>query len=363
MKTDFRMTSAKRVLSIIIIAALFCMPAMAQRRGGDGPCRSTSQSGSNSSARSTSISRSSSSSSAPSRSTVSSSSPSSSNRSGNTAFRSSAPNSNNRSFNNSRSNNNSNRYTKRNNRRTDYGRNNTIRNRSDINETSRGNAIGRNDNASRARFSNDNGRRNITGTGNNRHKDNPGINNVPGGRSTGNLSGGYRDYRVSSSYAKPGSSHNPLPPSYRPIHPAPYFYHPYHHTVIHMRPIIWEPVHFVPVYWPGFWTYCNTYWYDYHVTNTIVVRNYVRDNYNVNLVCYCLSGNLMYAIIDDIDGNTYLKVFDDRDNLLAEQPISRRYCKMEIDRENGGCWIFKKRNNDPMLFLYIDGELLIYEAD
>ena len=65
----------------------------------------------------------------------------------------------------------------------------------------------------------------------------------------------------------------------------------------------------------------------------------------------------------DVDGNTYLQVFDQNDKMLAEQKISRKYIKTEIDRENGGCWIFKKRDKDPMLFLYTNGELLIYEAD
>ncbi|MDY5969129.1 MAG: hypothetical protein SPJ13_03830, partial [Bacteroidales bacterium] len=166
-------------------------------------------------------------------------------------------------------------------------------------------------------------------------------------------------------YATPYRPNAPLPATenHVHIHPAPYFYHPYHHVHIHMRPVYWNPYPFVPVYWPGFWGYCNNYWYDYHVTNTVVVREYVRNNYNVNLVSYVVSGNLMYAIIDDIDGKTYLKVFDDRDNLLAEQRINHRYNKCELDRENGGCWIFKNRNKSPMLFLYVDGQLLIYEED
>ncbi len=130
---------------------------------------------------------------------------------------------------------------------------------------------------------------------------------------------------------------------------------------MHVHP--WHRVHFEPVCWPGLWHYCNNYWYDYHVTNTVVVTNYVRETYNANLVSYAISGNLMYAIIDDVDGNTYLKVFDSSDNLLAIQEISRKYITMEIDRENGGCWIFKKKDKDPMLFLYVNGELLIYEAD
>jgi hypothetical protein len=147
------------------------------------------------------------------------------------------------------------------------------------------------------------------------------------------------------------------------MHPAPYFYHPYHHCMIHMHPIFWHPVPPRPIFWPGFWLYCNSYWYDYHVTDVVVVHKYIHDTYNVDMVSYAISGDLMYAIVNDVDGNTYMQVFDRNDKLLAEQKISSKYIKTEIDRENGGCWIFKKRDKDPMLFMYAEGELLIYEAD
>jgi hypothetical protein len=194
----------------------------------------------------------------------------------------------------------------------------------------------------------------------------PGNGAKPGaGRSlsTGNFNGRSSHDGVPGRYATPYHPNDPMPPSMRPMHPAPYFHNPYNHGLVHMHLCMWDPIPFTPLYWPGFWSYCNNYWYDYHVTNTVVVTNYVRDNYNVNLVSYCVSGSIMYAIIDDIDGNTYLKVFDNDDNLLAEQRINRRYCKVELDRENGGCWVFKKNDRDPMLFLYADGQLLIYEAD
>ena len=146
------------------------------------------------------------------------------------------------------------------------------------------------------------------------------------------------------------------------MHPAPYFHHPHHHHMIHMHPIYWHPLPPRPIFWPGFWLYCNSYWYDYHVTNVEVVHRYVQDTYNVDMISYAISGNYMYAIVRD-NGTTYLQVFDQNDKLLAEHEISSKYIKAEIDRENGGCWIFKKKDKDPMLFIYTEGELLIYEAD
>ena len=164
-------------------------------------------------------------------------------------------------------------------------------------------------------------------------------------------------------YARPGHP-GPLPPSHRPIHPAPYFWHPHHHCLVHCHRLYWDP--FIPraYFWPGFWVYCDSYWYDYHVTDVVVVREYVRDTYKLDLITYAFSGDYMYALVNDPDGHTYLQIYNREDKLLAEQRVSRKYCKIEVDPENGGCWIMKKRDKDPLLFFYTeDGQLLIDEAD
>lgn len=133
--------------------------------------------------------------------------------------------------------------------------------------------------------------------------------------------------------------------------------------MIHMHPIFWEPLPPRPIYWPGFWFYCNNYWYDYHVTNVVVVHDYVQSTYNVNMISYAISGDLMYALVEEPNGDVFIQVFDQNDRILAEQKVNHRYCKMEIDRENGGCWILKRNDKDPMLFIYSEGQFLIYEAD
>ena len=166
----------------------------------------------------------------------------------------------------------------------------------------------------------------------------------------------------SPGYARAGRPGGVMPPSHRPIHPAPYFYHPWTHHMVHCHPVFWDPLPPRPWYWPGFWGYCNSYWYDYHVTDVVVVRDYVRDTYHVDMVTYGISGDIMYAIVRD-GGSTYLQVYDKDDHLLAEQKINKKYCNMVIDAENGGCWISKKHEKDPLLFIWADGQLLIYEAD
>ena len=164
-------------------------------------------------------------------------------------------------------------------------------------------------------------------------------------------------------YARPGHPGH-MPPSSRPMHPAPYFMHPHHHCLVHCHPLFWDPFPPRPYFWPGFWLYCNSYWYDYHVTDVVVVKEYVRETYGMDMITYAISGDYMYALVNDPDGHTYLQIYDQNDKLLAEQQVSRKYCKMQVDPENGGCWIMKKRDKDPLLFFYTaEGQLLIYEAD
>ena len=92
------------------------------------------------------------------------------------------------------------------------------------------------------------------------------------------------------------------------------------------------------------------------------MRDYVKETYNVDMLTFGISGDVMYAIVRD-GGETYLQVYDKEDHLLAEQKIHRKYCNLVIDAESGGCWISKKHEKDPLLFLWADGKLLIYEAD
>ena len=162
-------------------------------------------------------------------------------------------------------------------------------------------------------------------------------------------------------YGRPGHP-GPMPPAHRPIRPAPYFHHPHHHGIIHMHCLLWDPFPPRAWYWPGFWNYCNSYWYDYHVSDVVLVREHVANTYHIDMITYAVSGEYMYALIRD-GGNTYFQVYDKNDRLLAEQQVHRKYNQMEIDRENGGCWVLKNNGKDPLLFFYTNGELLIYEAD
>ena len=104
------------------------------------------------------------------------------------------------------------------------------------------------------------------------------------------------------------------------------------------------------------------YWAGSVCSNDVAVSEYVSTTHHMKMTGYVISGDLMYALVED-GGSTYLRVFDKADNLLAQHPVSSKYVTITLDKDNGGCWIMKKRDKDPLLFLYTEGELLIYEAD
>ncbi len=366
-----------RLIAIIALGALLCAtPVYAQRGGGSRSGGSHSSSSSSRSGSSHSSSSSSRSSSSHSSSSSRSSMGSSSSRSGSSSYNSGSSRHSgtvSRSSSNSSSRSSSSVSSSRSSQNSSPSRNQSA-SRGSSRHSSVGAPIssspsGRNDRSMNRDTRNTN---RIEGTGSHsRNSSGRGGSQVNGDRggnhspNRGGVTAGRNQVHSQPrghGYARPGHPGH-MPPSHRPMHPAPYFHHPYHHGIIHMRPIVWVHVHPRPLYWPGFWVYCNSYWYDYHVTDVTVVHHYVKETYNVDMVSYAISGDLMYAIVNDSDGRTYMQVYDNNDKLLAEQEISSRYIKTEIDRENGGCWIFKKRDKDPMLFLYVDGELLIYEAD
>lgn len=168
---------------------------------------------------------------------------------------------------------------------------------------------------------------------------------------------------MAPAYSRAGRPGGTPPPSVRPLRPAPYFHHPYHHHMMHMRPVFWPILPPPAIYWYGWWDYCHLYWYDWHCTDIVVVRDYVRETYHTEMITFAVSDNYIYMLVDKGEKDNFLQVFDKEDHLLAETRVSSKYQTMEIDKENGGCWLFKKHEKDPLLFFYANGELLIYEED
>ena len=95
--------------------------------------------------------------------------------------------------------------------------------------------------------------------------------------------------------------------TYRPHHT---FYHPIYHRHIYMRPVYWDPwIWTTRVYWYGWWNYC----YTYPTHDIIVVKQYVKDTYNKEIVAYTVYNEYIYSIVKE-DGYTYLEIFSNEDD-------------------------------------------------
>lgn len=180
------------------------------------------------------------------------------------------------------------------------------------------------------------------------------------------------------SYGRPGGNHQPVAtphhgshqpghppvhhtPGYHPhhpiphgMHPAPPVYHPIHHRPIHMRHHVWHSWTVYNMYWYGYWTYVHTHPYD-----DIVI--YVNNDYpTIKMIAVATDDNYVYSICKD-DDDTYFTISDKDDNVLVKTVIHRKYCKIVLD--DNGVWLFKKKDKDPMYFMYRDGNLYCYEED
>lgn len=68
----------------------------------------------------------------------------------------------------------------------------------------------------------------------------------------------------------------------------------------------------------------------------------------------------IYSLINEY-GRVYLTISDESDHVLVKTNVHRKYCKLITG--DGGVWLFKNRDRDPMFIKYIDGQLYVYEQD
>ena len=140
---------------------------------------------------------------------------------------------------------------------------------------------------------------------------------------------------------------------YRPHH---YFYHPVYHRHIYMRPVYWDPwVWSTPVYWYGWWNYC----YTYPTYDIVVVKQYVKDTYQKDIIAYVVYNEYIYSIVKE-DGDTYLEIFSKDDELVFKHEINKKYNNLVVDNDSDGVWCLKKNDKDPLFIGHDDG-FYIYE--
>ena len=142
------------------------------------------------------------------------------------------------------------------------------------------------------------------------------------------------------------------------MHPAPPMYHPIHRRPIHMHYHLYDHNYWIVrnLYWYGYWNYVHTYPY-----NEVVV--YVGNTRpGTEILAIATDENYVYTIYrDNYMNETYFTISDKDDNVLVKTVVNRKYCKLATD--GNGVWLMKKRDKDPMYFMYQDGELYRYEED
>ncbi len=144
--------------------------------------------------------------------------------------------------------------------------------------------------------------------------------------------------------------HHPVPHG---MHPHPPMYHPLHHNHhIHMHHCI---VHdwCCDYYW-------HSYWHYYHCHQHADVIVYMNSSNYARITALADDSYYIYSLIDEA-GYTYLTITDESDHVLVKTQVHRKYCKLITG--DGGVWVFKNRDIDPIFVRFLDGRLYMYEQD
>lgn len=142
------------------------------------------------------------------------------------------------------------------------------------------------------------------------------------------------------------------------MHPMPPMHHPIHHRPIHVHYHLYHRDYWFVhnLYWHDYWYYVHTYPYN----EVIIYVNNVRPG--TETLAIATDDNYVYTLYrDNYMNETYFTISDINDNVLVKTIVHRKYCKLIPD--NNGVWLLKKRDRDPIFFMYQDGNLYRYEED
>lgn len=142
------------------------------------------------------------------------------------------------------------------------------------------------------------------------------------------------------------------------MHPMPPMHHPIHHRPIHMHYHLYHRDYWFVhnLYWHDYWYYVHTYPYN----EVIIYVNNARPG--TETLAIVTDDNYVYTLYrDNYMNETYFTISDINDNVLVKTIVHRKYCKLIPD--NNGVWLLKKRDKDPIYFMYQDGNLYRYEED
>ena len=142
------------------------------------------------------------------------------------------------------------------------------------------------------------------------------------------------------------------------MHPMPPMHHPIHHRPIYMHYHLYDRDYWFVhnLYWHGYWNYVHTNPYN----EVIVYVNNTRPG--TETLAIVTDDNYIYTLYrDNYMNETYFTISDENDNVLVKTVVHKKYCKLITD--GNGVWLLKKRDRDPIYFMYQDGNLYRYEED
>lgn len=161
-----------------------------------------------------------------------------------------------------------------------------------------------------------------------------------------------------------GHPHHPHPPVAH--HPHPHHVHPYHHH--HYHPHFHRDVYLHRVYWNpyrpvvvinGFWLYTHNYYYVDYTTRYSYIST-INNTMTIEVVDFVVDDTYTYCI-EKVDYDTYFRVYDKDNTLVAQQKIGKKYKELIYDETAKGVWCIGKKDKDNMFFTMTeDGQLICY---
>ena len=159
------------------------------------------------------------------------------------------------------------------------------------------------------------------------------------------------------SHPHPPVAHHPHPHHVHPYHH--HHHHPHFHRDVYLHRVYWNPYRPVVVI-DGFWLYTHNYYYVDYATRYSYIST-INNTMTIEVVDFVVDDTYTYCI-EKVDYDTYFRVYDKDNTLVAQQKIKSKYKELVYDTESNGVWCMGKRDKDNLFFVMSeDGQLICYK--
>ena len=109
----------------------------------------------------------------------------------------------------------------------------------------------------------------------------------------------------------------------------------------------------------GFWLYTHNYYYVDYATRYSYIST-INNTMTIEVVDFVVDDTYTYCI-EKVDYDTYFRVYDKDNTLVAQQKIGKKYKELIYDETAKGVWCIGKKDKDNMFFTMTeDGQLICY---